>query len=64
MKPTELRKLAIQVYGERGWQTRLAEGLAVDPSTVRRWVSGAVPIPNPAAVALRCLALKQGGRPH
>lgn len=56
MKTSELRKLAIALYGERGWQTRLAEALEVDGSTVRRWVSGAVPIPNPVAVALRCLA--------
>lgn len=56
MKPDELRTLAIQCFGDRAWQTRLAEHLQVDGSTVRRWVSGAVPIPNPASVALRCLA--------
>jgi len=59
MKPTELRRLAIKCFGERAWQTRLAEALQVDGSTVRRWVSGAVPVPNPAAVALRCLAQHQ-----
>lgn len=58
MKPTELRKLSIELFGERAWQTRLAEALEVDGSTVRRWVSGAVPIPNPVAVAVRCLAGK------
>lgn len=58
MNPTELRRLAIEVVGERGWQTRLAERLEVDPSTVRRWISGAVPIPSVVGVALRCLAEK------
>lgn len=54
MTPDELAKLCIAMYGERGWQTRLAEKLEVDGSTVRRWVSGAVPIPNPVAAAVRC----------
>lgn len=58
MNQSELRRLAIQLFGEYGWQTRLAEALEVDGSTVRRWVSGAVPIPNPVAVAVRCLAGK------
>lgn len=56
MKPAELKKLCVALYGERAWQTRLAEALGVDGSTVRRWVSGAVPIPNPVAAAVRCFA--------
>ncbi len=58
MNPEELRRLAILVVGEAGWQTRLAERLEIDASTVRRWVSGAVPIPNPVKIAMRCLAEK------
>ena len=58
MKPAELSKLAIDLFGEWGWQTRLAEALGVDGSTVRRWVSGAVPVPNPVAAAVRCFAQK------
>ena len=58
MKPSELSKLGIQLFGEWGWQTRLAEALGVDGSTVRRWISGAVPIPNPVAAAVRCFATK------
>ena len=54
MTPLELRDACIKLYGEWGWQTRLAEALGVDGSTVRRWVSGAVPIPNPAAAAVNC----------
>lgn len=54
MTPKQLSEACVKLYGERGWQTRLAEALGVDGSTVRRWVSGAVPIPNPAAAAIDC----------
>ena len=53
MTPAELKKAGEKLYSY-GWQTRLAEALAVDGSTVRRWVSGAAPIPGPAAAAIRC----------
>ena len=56
MKPAELIRLSIELYGEKGWQAFLANALGVDGSTVRRWVSGAVPIPGPAAAAIRCFA--------
>lgn len=55
MKSDELKKTGKRLYGY-GWQTRLAEALGVDGSTVRRWVSGAVPIPGPVAAAIRCFA--------
>ena len=54
MTPDELAKAGVRLYGSWGWQTRLAEALGVDGSTVRRWVSGAVPIPNPVAAAVNC----------
>lgn len=53
MTADELKEAGRALYGH-GWQTRLAETLEVDGSTVRRWVSGAVPIPGPAAAAIRC----------
>lgn len=53
MTPDELKDAGRALHGN-GWQTRLAEQLGVDGSTVRRWVSGAVPVPNPAAAAIRC----------
>lgn len=53
MNADELKEAGRELFGH-GWQTRLAERLGVDGSTVRRWVSGAVPVPNPAAVAIRC----------
>lgn len=54
MTPAELRSACITLYGDRGWQDRLAADLEVDPSTVRRWSSGAVPVPGPAAAAIHC----------
>lgn len=53
MQKEELKRIGPRLYGF-GWQTRMAEALGVDTSTVRRWVSGAVPIPNPVEAALRC----------
>lgn len=55
MTPKELKKIGVKLYGY-GWQTRLAEDLGVDGSTVRRWISGVVPIPNPVVIAIKCLA--------
>lgn len=52
MTPEELRQAAILLFGERGWMSRLAEGLDVDRSTVSRWFAG-LPIPGPVAAALR-----------
>ena len=51
----DLRLAGERLFGRWGWQTRLAEALEVDGSTVRRWVSGAVPVPNPAKVAIRLM---------
>lgn len=59
MKPQELAALGRQIFGPRGWQTRLAEALEVDGSTVRRWVSGAVPVPGPVRVAVQLMAGKR-----
>lgn len=59
MKPDTLRRAAITLYGKRGWQTGLASGLHVDPSTVRRWASGQVPIPGPVEVAVELLLEKK-----
>lgn len=54
MTPEELRKAGVELFGEHGWQTRLAERLEVDGSTVRRWISGTVPIPGPVKAAVEC----------
>ncbi len=54
MSPQELSRIGVKLWGAWGWQIRMAEALMVDGSTVRRWVSGAVPIPGPVEAALRC----------
>lgn len=59
MTVERLRELGIKIWGSHGWQTRMAEALNVDGSTVRRWVSGAVPIPGPVSAALECLASRK-----
>ncbi len=61
MTPEQLREIGEQLYGSWGWQTRMAEALRVDGSTVRRWLSGKVTIPGPALVALELL-LKEDNR--
>lgn len=38
-------------------QVRLAAAVGVDPSTLRRWLSGALPTPEPARRLLRALTL-------
>jgi hypothetical protein len=43
MDTDELRSIGERLYGRWGWQTRLAEALGVDGSTVRRWKAAGVP---------------------
>ena len=57
MSPDSLRAAGEALWGRWGWQTRMAETLRVDGSTVRRWLSGATHIPGPAMVALELLLL-------
>jgi hypothetical protein len=59
MTPQELRDIGEKLYGDWGWQTRMAETLKVDSSTVRRWLSGKVVIPGPVEVALGLLLKTQ-----
>lgn len=54
MNGNELKAAAIRLYGERGWQTSLAAALNVDTSSIRRWVSGSVPVPGPVEAAVKC----------
>lgn len=55
LTPKDLAEVGEQLFGRWGWQTRLAEALEVDGSTVRRWVSGAVPVPSTVKHALRLM---------
>lgn len=54
MTPEELRAAGKELFPAWGWQTRLAEALNVEGSTVRRWLAGSTPIPGPAAAAVQC----------
>lgn len=53
MKAKELVKIGQQLYGDRGWQTKMAAALEIDTSTIRRWMY-ADSVPGPAAAALKC----------
>jgi len=48
-----LAKVGEYLYGY-GWQTRMAEDLHVDETTVRRWVGGRSALPGPVRAALTC----------
>lgn len=56
MTAEELRQAGMEMCGEaRGWQTRFAAMLKVDPSTLGRWLSAIIPVPGPVEIAVRCL---------
>lgn len=63
LDPEGLRRVGEALFGSWGWQTRMAEALEVDGSTVRRWVSGAVAVPGPVKVALRLMLQARGMAP-
>lgn len=52
MTKEEFNAAAAELMG-RGWQTRLANALGVNPRTVRRWASGEIPVPPWVRVALK-----------
>ena len=47
----EFRSVCVVRYG-KGWQTKLAHHLGVNPRTVRRWASGEVPVPPAVSAQL------------
>ena len=51
MTSSELIAIALAAYGPK-WPTKLAELLDVDTATVRRWTSGAIPVPQSVECAL------------
>lgn len=54
LRPGELRLAGIELFGDKpGWQSRLAEVLGYDRSSVTRWLSGAVPVPRHASLLVR-----------
>ena len=63
MTAKDLIKIGQELYGQRGWQTKMAAALEVDTSTIRRWVY-ADSVPGPAAAALRCFMREAKSRAH
>lgn len=55
MTRVEFIALGKMLFG-RNWQKVVAERLKVDGSSVRRWSSGAVPVPGPVQAAMRAWA--------
>lgn len=55
MTSEELREIGVTLWGEWGWQTRMAENLGLDGRTIRHYVAGTLPVSGPVAVALRLL---------
>lgn len=54
LSPEELRLAGLKLFGEKaGWQSRLADTLGVDRSSVTRWLSGSVPVPLHASLLVR-----------
>lgn len=55
MTPDEFAARASAALGGRGWQTRLAAALGIDGSTIRRWLSGSMPLPAYAVAVVELL---------
>lgn len=56
MSAEELGLHCSRLYGPNRWQTALAQELQVNDRTVRRWVSGQSPVPQPVAHCVRLMA--------
>lgn len=53
MTADELKAIAVEIWGERGWITALASALGVDRTQIWRYINGNV-IPGPVQAAVRC----------
>jgi hypothetical protein len=54
MAKPKLHRLAEDVFGA-GWQSKLARHIDTNPRTVRRWVSGEIPVPEVVILYLQKL---------
>jgi hypothetical protein len=59
----QLVKIGQELYGKRGWQSRMAASLEIDTSTIRRWMY-ADSVPGPAAAALKCFMRERKNQPQ
>ena len=58
MTGEELKAAAIKLFGERWWQSALAERLGIDRTQVWRYVTTGR-VPGPVAAAVKCWLLTQ-----
>lgn len=56
MTGAELKRIAIRLYGERGWQKQLAAALGRDVSTIRKYVEADQEVPPIVALAAKALS--------
>lgn len=61
MTTDHFKALGAELFGY-GWQTRLARALGMEGSTIRRWVSGSVPVAPSAISFLEMMASRQATR--
>jgi DNA-binding transcriptional regulator YdaS (Cro superfamily) len=54
MTTDELKTAGRTLYGY-GWQSKMARDINVNPTTVRRWVSGRIPVPGPVEAFIQCM---------
>jgi len=58
MTNDQFKEIGEDLYGY-GWQSRLARALGMDGSTIRRWVSGSIPVPPSANAFLTMMTGRQ-----
>ncbi len=61
MEIDEFSKIGADLFGS-SWQTRMARALGVDGSSVRRWLSGKIPVPAVIDAYLRMMQQRQSAR--
>lgn len=54
MTPEELKRAAIELFGQKGWVAALALHLEIDRTQVWRYINAKTPVPGPVAAAVRC----------
>ena len=54
-----LSDIGEELFGEWGWQTRMAEHLGVNISSVKRWIAGTTDVPAPVIKALELLLIQK-----
>jgi len=54
MTPDELRSAAIQLFGEKGFVSKLAKQLGVERTQVWRYLNGRTDVPGPVEAAVKC----------